>query len=63
MYRLSRRKFTRGSSLLGSIAIIGPTPFDSSALTPPFRFPKTKEGWYETPMRWANVTFVETDPS
>lgn len=63
MYRLSRRKFIKGSFLLGSTAIIGGTPFDSYALSPSTRFPKTKERWYDTPMRWANLTFVETDPS
>ncbi|HET7221427.1 MAG TPA: alpha-amylase family protein [Vicinamibacterales bacterium] len=52
---MTRREFlqvTAGASAVGSVALAAQTPATSGTLA----------GWFDTPMRWAQLTLVENDP-
>ncbi|MCX7819849.1 MAG: beta-galactosidase trimerization domain-containing protein [Kiritimatiellae bacterium] len=57
---MNRRGFLELLSLAG-ISVAAPRSFSADSRVTNTR-PFTVEGWAERPMRWANLTFVETDP-
>ncbi len=54
MHRISWRKFFESAALLGAASLKLPTALGG-------RRPK-EAGWYDRPMRWAQLTLVENDP-
>jgi hypothetical protein len=53
---MSRRAFLRNSALVGSAAVL--SNLSSATATPAAK----SEGWFDRPMRWAQLTLVENDP-
>ncbi|HEY1215846.1 MAG TPA: hypothetical protein VGE93_19625, partial [Bryobacteraceae bacterium] len=52
---MNRREFLQASAS-GALLVTG-TPRTSGQTAPP-----AQPGWYDRPMRWAQVAFVEDDP-
>lgn len=61
MNHFSRRRFIKASTLIG-VAATGINLDLIAKNKKEERFPKTEKDWYNKPMRWANLTLVETDP-
>lgn len=60
---VSRRAFIRTTTLAGTAITTAGGQADLLAITnQDDRFPKSEAGWYNKPMRWANLILVETDP-
>jgi putative glycosyl hydrolase-like family 6 (GHL6) protein len=54
-HELTRREFlqvTAGAGAVGSVALAAQAPATRAAI----------DGWFDTPMRWAQLTLVENDP-
>src|SRR6185436_11328877 len=56
---ISRRKFFQGSLLAGTATAFGKLNLSSPA---PGASTETVGGWFDRPMRWAQLTLVEDDP-
>ncbi len=55
----SRREFLQGTALVGTAAVL--KHFDVAEVTPTTPTPQDA-GWFDQPMRWAQLTLAENDP-
>src|SRR3954462_11371501 len=58
---LSRRDFLQVTTAAGAVATVGTPLQNAPALQVPPIEP-VRPGWFDTPMRWAQLTLVENDP-
>lgn len=58
-YQLNRRRFMQSSALAGAGSML----WQPSALSASPENGGEGEGWFDKPMRWAQVAFVENDPA
>jgi hypothetical protein len=63
---LSRRGFLEAATAAGAFATLGPATLDAAGRLSPAdaarSFQDARAGWFDTPMRWAQLTLVENDP-
>jgi hypothetical protein len=57
--QLSRREFLRHSALAGSVGLVTPAELHPANAGQPA---ESSAGWFDRPMRWAELTLVENDP-
>jgi hypothetical protein len=61
MSNLSRRDFLQVTAGAGAFASLAP-PSARPAIDPAWQPPAVGAGWFDTPMRWVQLTLVENDP-